>query len=295
MDIIHQKRIWFSISGAIILIALIMALVSGVNAGIDCTGGTLMEIDMHQRVTTDDIRVYMDSWDPTANVNFIGDNQTTVQIRTMVDMDHGERTAFYSQLAAEYNLTDNDFLRTEQFGPAIGREIRDRAFLSMIIAAIGMLAYITFRFEFSFGIAAILALIHDILIVLSVYVIFRIPLNSPFVAAMLTVLGYSINDTIVVFDRIRENRKVMKKFDYEQLATDSINQTITRSIYTSATTLVTLVALYVLGVPQIKEFALPLIAGIISGTYSSIFIASPLWVMIKEKGKDRRKMSPKAS
>lgn len=295
MDIIHQKRIWFSISGAIILIALIMALLNGVNTGIDFTGGTLMEIELHQSLTTEDIREYMDNWDTGANVNFIGDNQTTVQIRTMVDMDHSQRTLFFESLAEAYNLTDDDFLRTEQFGPAIGREIRDRAFLSMIIAAIGMLAYITFRFEFSFGIAAILALVHDILIVLSVYVIFRIPLNSPFVAAMLTVLGYSINDTIVVFDRIRENKKVMKKFNYEQLATDSINQTVTRSIYTSATTLVTIVALYVLGVPQIKEFALPLIAGIISGTYSSIFIASPLWVMIKEKGKDQKKMFAKAS
>ncbi len=295
MDIIHQKRIWFSISGAIILIALVIALVSGVNTGIDFTGGTLMEIELHQSVETEDIREYMDNWDTSANINFIGDNQTTVQIRTMVDMNHGQRTLFFESLAEQFNLTDDDFLRTEQFGPSIGQEIRDRAFLSMIIAAIGMLAYITFRFEFSFGIAAILALIHDILIVLSVYIIFRIPLNSPFVAAMLTVLGYSINDTIVVFDRIRENRKLMKKFDYEQLATDSINQTVTRSIYTSVTTLVTIVALYVLGVPQIKEFALPLIAGIISGTYSSIFIASPLWVMIKEKGKDQKKMFAKTS
>ena len=164
----------------------------------------------------------------------------------------------------------------------------------MMIAAVGMLLYITFRFELSFGLAAILALLHDILIVLAVYVIFRIPLNSPFVAAMLTVLGYSINDTIVVFDRIRENRKTMKKFNYEQLATDSVNQTVRRSVYTSMTTLIMILALYVLGVPQIREFALPLIAGIISGTYSSIFIASPVWVMIKERTKDRKKMFVKA-
>lgn len=295
MDIIHQKKIWFSISGAIMVIALIVALLMGVNTGIDFTGGTLMEIELHQSVTTEDIRQHMDAWDPGANINFIGDHQTTVQIRTMVDMDHRERSTLFASLAGEYSLIADDFLRTEQFGPAVGREIRDRAFLAIIIAAIGMLAYITFRFEFSFGVAAILALVHDILIVLSVYVIFRIPLNSPFVAAMLTVLGYSINDTIVVFDRIRENKKSMKKFDYEQLATDSINQTVTRSIYTSATTLVTIVALYVLGVPQIKEFALPLIAGIISGTYSSIFIASPLWVMIKERGKDRKKMFAKTT
>jgi preprotein translocase subunit SecF len=294
MDIMHQKRIWFSISGAVMIIALVIALVNGINTGIDFTGGTLMEIELHQPVESQEIRTVTNTFDNNANINFLGAGQTTLQIRTIVDLDHSERTAVFDQLAAQYSLTDEDFLRAEQFGPAIGREIRDRAFLSMMIAAVGMLLYITFRFELSFGLAAILALLHDILIVLSVYVIFRIPLNSPFVAAMLTVLGYSINDTIVVFDRIRENRKTMKKYDYEQLATDSVNQTVRRSVYTSLTTLIMILALYVLGVPQIREFALPLIAGIISGTYSSIFIASPLWVMIKERTKDRKKMFVKA-
>ncbi|MDW7672847.1 MAG: protein translocase subunit SecF [Bacillota bacterium] len=294
MDIMHQKRIWFSISGAVMIIALVIALVNGINTGIDFTGGTLMEIELHQAVDTQDVRTITDTFDTNANINFIGTSQTTLQIRTIVDLNHSERTQVFDQLAAKYSLVDDDFLRAEQFGPSIGREIRDRAFLSMLIAAAGMLLYITFRFELSYGLAAILALLHDILIVLAVYVIFRIPLNSPFVAAMLTVLGYSINDTIVVFDRIRENRKTMKKFNYEQLATDSVNQTVRRSVYTSLTTLIMILALYILGVPQIREFALPLIAGIISGTYSSIFIASPVWVMIKERTKDRKKMFSKA-
>ena len=294
MDIIDQKKIWFSLSAAIMLIGLIMAFTIGVNTGIDFTGGTLMEIELHQTVETSEIRNYTDSFDTSANINFIGTGQTTLQIRTIEDLDHGERTHIFTQLQERYGLVEDDFLRAEQFGPAIGREIRDRAFLSILIAAVGMLIYITFRFEFSFGLAAIIALLHDILIVMAVYVIFRIPLNSPFVAAMLTVLGYSINDTIVVFDRIRENRKTMKKFDYEQLASDSIQQTIKRSVYTSVTTLLMIIALYILGVPQIREFALPLIAGIISGTYSSIFIASPLWVIIKDRTKDRKKMFAKA-
>jgi len=294
MDIIHQKRIWFSISAAIILVGLVMAALTGVNAGIDFTGGTLMEFELHQAVGTDEIRSITNEFDTSASINFIGSEQTTLQIRTIQDLDHAERMEVFRELASRYEISEDDFLRAEQFGPAIGREIRDRAFLSMMIAAVGMLIYITFRFEFSFGVAAIIALLHDILVVLAVYVIFRIPLNSPFVAAMLTVLGYSINDTIVVFDRIRENRKTMKKFDFEQLATDSINQTMKRSVYTSLTTLIMILALYLLGVPQIKEFALPLIAGIVSGTYSSILIASPVWVMIKERTKDRNKMFAKA-
>jgi preprotein translocase subunit SecF len=294
MDIIHQKKIWFSISAAIILVAIVMAVFTGINTGIDFTGGTLMEFELHQQVNTAAIREVTDQFDTSASVNFIGDAQTTVQIRTIEDLNHNERMEVYDALQETYNISEADFLRAEQFGPAIGREIRDRALISIIIAAIGMLLYITFRFEFSFGIAAILALLHDVLIVMAVYIIFSIPLNSPFVAAMLTVLGYSINDTIVVFDRIRENKKSMKKYDYEQLATDSINQTIKRSVYTSLTTLIMITALYILGVPQIREFALPLIAGIISGTYSSIFIASPIWVMIKDRTKDRNKTFSKA-
>jgi preprotein translocase SecF subunit len=145
-----------------------------------------------------------------------------------------------------------------------------------------MLAYITFRFELRFGIAAIIALIHDVLFMLSVYSILRIPVNSPFVAAILTILGYSINDTIVVFDRIRENLRLLKKNNFAEVANISISQTLSRSINTSVTTLVTIVALYVLGVEQIREFALPLMAGVLGGTYSSIFIASPAWVMLKE-------------
>jgi len=155
--------------------------------------------------------------------------------------------------------------------------------ISVIIATIGMLIYITFRFQLSYGISAILALTHDVLFVLAIYAIFRIPLNSPFVAAMLTVVGYSINDTIVVFDRIRENMKHAKRNTYEEVADNSIKQTIRRSINTSLTTLLAITALYVFGVEAIKDFTLPLLTGIMVGTYSSIFIASPIWVLIKRK------------
>lgn len=294
MEIIHRKKIWFAISAIIILTALLFAAIGGVNTGIDFTGGTIMEFDFHQQVSVNEVRQVTDSFDTDASINFIGADQEQVQIRTIVDLNHQERMDVFGQFQERYGIVENDFLRAEQFGPTIGQEIQNRAYLSILIAAIGMLIYITFRFELSFGLAAIVALIHDILIVVSVFIIFRIPINSPFVAAMLTVLGYSINDTIVVFDRIRENRKLMKKFDFISLTTESIQQTLKRSIYTSVTTLVTIVALYILGVPMIKDFALPLIAGIISGTYSSIFIASPVWVMIKERSKDPNKTFSKA-
>ncbi|WP_244272603.1 protein translocase subunit SecF [Natronincola peptidivorans] len=283
LKIIEKKKIWFTISSVIIALGLLLAMINGINLGIDFTGGALMEIELHQQVEVSEIREITNQYDPNASINLLGPERTILQIRSTDDFDSSTRGEIFQQFKEKYNLEENEPLRAQQFGPAIGREIQNRAFLSMIISAIGMLIYISYRFEFRFGIAAIVALIHDILIVLAVYSIFRIPVNSPFVAAMLTILGYSINDTIVLFDRIRENVKFIKKSNYEQVANDSISQTITRSINTSLTTLITIIALYILGVEQIQVFALPLIAGVISGTYSSIFIATPVWVMLKEK------------
>lgn len=283
MKFVENKKISFTISFVIIALGLIMTMINGVNLGIDFTGGTLMEIDLHQAVEVSEIREIVNEYDPGANINFLGRERETVQIRTTEDFDNATRRELFAQFEEKYDLSDEDLLRANQFGPSIGKEIRDKALLAILIASLGMLIYITYRFEFRFGIAAIIALIHDVLIVASVYAIFRIPLNGPFVAAILTIVGYSINDTIVVFDRIRENLRFLKKSNYVNIANDSINQTLTRSINTSITTLVTIVALFVLGVPQIREFTLPLIAGVLSGTYSSIFIASPIWVMLKEK------------
>lgn len=285
MNIVQKRKIWFSISAAIMIIGLALGLVRGLNFGIDFTGGTIMEIELHKYVPTEEIREITNKYDSNVSINMLGEEKTTVQIRTKEDFDNDERTDIFNEFKEKYNLTNADFLRTEQFGPSVGREIQRNAMLAIIIAAIGMLGYITFRFEFSFAISAIIALGHDVLIVLAMYSILHIPVNNPFVAAVLTIVGYSINDTIVVFDRIRENLKFMKKSNYAQVANDSIAQTLTRSINTSLTTLVTIVALYILGVEQIREFALPLIVGVASGTYSSIFIASPLWVMIKERQK----------
>ena len=155
-----------------------------------------------------------------------------------------------------------------------------------------MLIYITFRFKLTFGIAAIISLLHDVFVLLAVYALFRVPVNSPFVAAVLTVVGYSINDTIVVFDRIRENLKGFRIMSNEEVADLSIRQTLTRSINTSITTLLSIVCLYLLGVDSIKEFTLPLLVGIASGTYSSICIASPLWVMFEEM-RDKKKADKK--
>jgi preprotein translocase subunit SecF len=164
-------------------------------------------------------------------------------------------------------------------------EIITKAFLSVVLAAVLMLVYITIRFELFSGIAAVTALIHDVLIMTAVVCIARVQINSSYIAACLTIVGYSINDTIVLFDRIRENNKQfsIKTMTRADVADISIRQTLSRTINTSVTTLVTILALYVFGVASIREFALPLIVGLISGTYSSIFIASPVWVALMQK------------
>lgn len=281
MDFMSNRKIFFGLSIAIILIGLIAtAIYGGLNEGIDFTGGTLIQVDFGKQIPVEEIRGFTDEIDGNASVIHAGDDQEKIIIKTKLKLDQAEINNLLGRFKENYQVEDS---ASESFGPTIGNEIKQKAYLSVLIAALGILLYITFRFEFRFGIAAIVALIHDVLIALAVYSLFRIPINSSFMAAMLTIVGYSINDTIVVFDRIRENLKTSGKKDYKELVNRSISQTIVRSINTSFTTLIAIVTLYVLGVEAIKDFALPLIVGVIAGTYSSIFIASPIWYMIKKR------------
>ena len=160
------------------------------------------------------------------------------------------------------------------------------AIIAVVIAGICMLIYIWFRFkDIKFGASAVFALLHDVLCVLTVYTLVRIPVGNTFIACMLTIVGYSINATIVIFDRIRENRQVMYKASLEEVVNSSITQTLSRSINTSLTTFISVFVLYIMGVASIREFALPLMAGIIAGAWSSIFITGTLWYLMKKLGK----------
>ena len=167
----------------------------------------------------------------------------------------------------------------------VGKELWGNASMALIIAAILMLIYISFRFELLSGISAVIALLHDLLVMIAIYAIFRLPVNTSFIAAMLTILGYSINATIVIFDRIRENTKFMKKETFAEITNKSIWQSLGRAINTSVTTLLTIVMVYILGVASVREFAFPIIVGIVCGTYSSIFLAGPIWALFRGKEK----------
>ncbi len=278
MNIANNYKKWFIISILVIAVGLVFALVNGLNIGIDFTGGTMIQFDLGKTVELDKISSTLEEFDLNEEIIHAGDSNNEVIIRTKKSLSNEERIKISDKFEKEYEAT---FLGAYQFSPSVGGEIKQRALIAILFASLGMLIYITFRFELIYGLAAIIALMHDVLVVLAVYAIFNIPVNSSFIAAILTIVGYSINDTIVVFDRVRENVRRMKREDNFTIANVSINQTILRSVFTSVTTLLVIGSLFVYGTPAVKEFATPLLAGVIAGTYSSIFIASPIWAILK--------------
>ncbi|HBT49531.1 MAG: Protein-export membrane protein SecF [Caldanaerobacter subterraneus] len=292
IDVIGKTKIWFAISGIIILIGVIAMLVDGFNWGIDFTGGTIMEFKIGKPFDTKDIIKILNEYKvKDYQIQKVGTKGDHVSIKTS-PISHETQLSIIKDIEKKYNLTEDDIIMSQQVGPSLGREIKLGMIGAVLLASIAMFVYLGFRFEFTMSVAAVIGLLHDVLILISVYTIFNITMNAPFIAAVLTVFGYSVNDTVVIFDRIRDNLKIMRRSDYAKIANDSVNQTLTRSINTTLTTLIMLILMYFLGPKALKDFALPLLIGITSGTYSSIFISTPLWVLIKNREK-RRKTSNK--
>jgi preprotein translocase subunit SecF len=267
-------------------------LVDGFNWGIDFTGGTIMEFKIGKPFDTKDIIKILNEYKvKDYQIQKVGTKGDHVSIKTS-PISHETQLSIIKDIEKKYNLTEDDIIMSQQVGPSLGREIKLGMIGAVLLASIAMFVYLGFRFEFTMSVAAVIGLLHDVLILISVYTIFNITMNAPFIAAVLTVFGYSVNDTVVIFDRIRDNLKIMRRSDYAKIANDSVNQTLTRSINTTLTTLIMLILMYFLGPKALKDFALPLLIGITSGTYSSIFISTPLWVLIKNREK-RRKTSNK--
>lgn len=284
--IIEKTKIWFAVSLIIIIIGMVALGVKGLNYGIDFKGGTIVTIEMGKdfnQKKKEEVDKIIKTYDANATTNIANQTQLDIKSNTLTSETISK---LFSEIKEKYKLEDKALISQSNVGPSIGKELKDKALKAFLIATIAMLIYIGIRFEFRFGIAAIVALVHDILITLSVYAVFQVPVNSPFIAAILTILGYSINDTIVIFDRIRENTRKMRGRSLSELTNASITQTLTRSINTVLTTLFTIVAVYIF-VPSVREFTFPLIVGIVSGAYSSIFIASPVWVILKNKSKKK--------
>lgn len=281
------------LSVAVILTALVMTICGyGMNLGLDFTGGLSMHFDVGQSVTRDEVANVLGGVEYAVTVQ--GANKSEVLVRTKVNdasMDVGElHTYTQNKLTTAYPATVS-LGGVSYVGPVAGVTLVKNAIFSVLIATALMLLYIAWRFDFHSGLASVLALVHDVAVMLAFMVILRgvIELNSSFIAAALTIVGYSINDTIVVFDRIRENAGKHPDMPRVEVVTLSVKESLGRTLMTTATTLVTIVALYILGVASIREFALPIIVGVIAGTWSSNLISGYIWAWLEEKFPKREK------
>lgn len=299
------KSAKYFIAGSImvIIIGIITGIYhGGMNFGIDFTGGTLLTIDMGGEFNEQDVvDVLVEQGVYDAPVVKSGNNgaqdQAIVRVQDSNNQD-AERELRENILAGIQKKYPGASLEFERVTAVSSSDLIRNAILSILIASVGILIYIWIRFALVSGIAALIALVHDVLIMIAFCTIIQLPINSSFIAAVLIIVGYSINDTIVVFDRIRENDKkyTAKEMSRGGVVDLSVKETIRRTLYTSVTTLATITILYFLGVQTIKEFALPIIIGLLSGTYSSIFIASPIWALWEDrkgnKGKKQKQKKP---
>lgn len=293
--IIQKRKIWFSISGVLVAASLIFYFVWGLNLGIDFTGGSLLEVKFPKSAPT--AAAVQEALSPldvkSLSVQPTEQNGLILRFQNTDEAKHQEVLSALGKLAGADNAPEQ--LSFEAVGPSVGKELAGNARTSLIIVILAIVAYVAWSFRkvsrpvasWKYGIAAVIALLHDVVIVIGVFSVlgrfFGVEVGSAFVAALLTVLGYSVNDTIVVFDRIRE-RLPKSDENFEGTINTSINQTIVRSINTSATVMLALLAIIFFGGESIRYFALALFVGIFFGTYSSIFLASPL-LMIFQKGK----------
>ena len=314
--IVEKKKIWFSISLGIILVGLILFFIFGFNVGIDFSGGTILNVttgslytdasydglvaevnkvlnangvnaEITQKLSSDSapgvsIRYQnvVNGKDATEDKMFEVNNKIKAELETKI----ADYVKGYSNASANV-VMESVNVNMSNVGATASSELLLKAFLSIAVAAALILVYVAIRFEILSGVAAVIALIHDLLVMSAFMIIFRIQVNSSFVAALITILGYSINNTIVLFDRVRENEKgyLLRDASPTELINTSVKDTLTRSINTTITTLITIVLLAIFGLSQMREFAMPIIFGLLAGAYSSVFVAPCLWAWMKEK------------
>ncbi|MES9942903.1 MAG: protein translocase subunit SecF [Candidatus Thiodiazotropha sp. 6PLUC2] len=275
IDLMGKRKLAVIFSGVLLLIALGAIIVRGLNLGIDFTGGTLVEVKYPQAVELAAVREALnsDGFSDAVVQHFGTSREVLVRLAPREDVESAELSdrAFKAMQSVDSNA---DLRRVEFVGPQVGDELTEDGGLAMLYALIGILIYVGLRFEYRFAVGSVIALIHDVLITIGFFALFQVDFDLPVLAAVLAVIGYSLNDTIVVFDRIRENFRKMRKGETVDIINTSINQTLSRTLITSGTTLLVLVALFLFGGEIIHGFALALIVGVVIGTYSSIYVAS---------------------
>lgn len=283
MNFVGKRKICYVISSLIIIAGIISMFIQGLNLGIDFAGGTVIQASFNEDVEITDVREAINELNIGTNrIQELDDG--SFQIKTLY-MDQDAQDQFVSQL--DEALGGCNLLRSEAVGASVGSELLKSGLIALFVAIVLMIGYITWRFEWRFALTGIVALFHDVLVTLSIFSIFQFEVESYFVAAILTIFGYSINNTIVIFDRIRENIVKVKKDALAGVVNESIKQSLTRTINTSVTTLILLFALVLFGGQTTRIFVLAMIIGIVAGTYSSIFVAPSLWHDLRMKSKKK--------
>lgn len=308
IDFIEKRRIAFIISALFILAGIVSLIInSGPKYSIDFTGGVSLELELSpvtenaKKIDIQEIRDILTQNDiEGTEIQEIKDSsgRTLILIKTKAVGDAKEKVSTQIVNIITKNFPDNVNPETlirlqEEVGPKIGEELKGKAILAIFWALLGIIIYIWWRFEFAFGVAAVIALFHDVIITVGIFSITGKEISLPIVAALLTIVGYSLNDTIVVFDRIREDLKIYRKESYGGVINHSINETLSRTIITSLTTFVVVLSLYVFGGTVIHDFAFAILIGVVVGTYSSIFVASPL--MVEHFNKRQKKLGSKST
>ncbi len=290
-DFMGKKQTAIRLSAILILIGIVSVIIhGGLKYGIDFAGGTLVQLKFEKPPAIEEIRDGLKTiglGDSTIQ-EFGSKNHILIRVQRSEEKLEEVGTQVKNSLAGKFNSEAIVVERVEMVGPKVGRDLREKAVLSIIYAIIGIVIYISWRFELQYAIAAIIALIHDVLVTMGAFSLYDKEFTLVIVAAFLTIIGYSLNDTIVVFDRIRENMRRKGKTPLVEVINNSINQTLSRTILTSGTTLLVVVALFFLGGEIIHDFSFALLVGVMVGTYSSIFIASVFLVYWAERAQTKR-------
>ncbi len=281
IDFVGKRKLALILSGIVILIGLASLVIKGPNYGIDFVGGTLVQVKFSADTDAAKIKEAMGGLELGAVVvQRFGDNPNEFLVRVQESSveSKGLSLLISKSLETSYGKGQVDIRRVEMVGPQVGKDLRQKGILSIVYAMLGILIYITWRFEFRFAVGAIVALLHDVLITLGAFSLSGREIDLPIIAAFLAIIGYSLNDTIIVYDRIRENYGKHQKKGFLTVVNRSVNETLSRTILTSGTTLLVVLALFVFGGGVIHNFAFALLIGVLVGTYSSIFVASPILI-----------------
>ncbi len=288
-DVIKHHRWWFAISSFFVMVSIVSIFMNGFNLGIDYTGGTIVEVKFEKQVTVADVRHELSKFDLGDSIIQVSGNTANtgagddIMIRTK-NLSAQEAQDIVAALNSE--VAPGNVLRIESVGAVIGSEVTMNALLNLAVAFIALALYISYRFEYKVAISSLAAIMHDLIMVLGVFSFFHLEIDASFLAAILTVVGYSMNESVVIFDRIRENTHTHKRTDtFADLANASIAQSIHRSMYTLSTVMFACCSLYFFGGETTRNFALTMIVGFLSGAYSSICVATSLWAIWKSNSK----------